>query len=106
VIPGLHCDSGFRLTTVSNISRGAGSVGVSARPALPNTCDTSGIRIRIRSWSWMSLDTSDTEAAGTVTGIYNSEPSYSGGINSVPSLVNGITVTTIIITAIKITVLL
>ena len=34
---GRHSSSGFRLTTVSNISSGAGSVGVSARPALPNT---------------------------------------------------------------------
>ena len=37
VMPGRHCDSGFRLITVSNISRGAGSVAVSALPALPKT---------------------------------------------------------------------
>ena len=35
VMPGRHCAFGFRLMTVSNISVGAGSVAVSARPALP-----------------------------------------------------------------------
>ena len=35
VIPARHSDSGFRLITVSNISTGAGSVAVCARPALP-----------------------------------------------------------------------
>jgi hypothetical protein len=35
VRPGRHCAFGLRLTIVSNISVGAGSVAVSARPALP-----------------------------------------------------------------------
>ena len=35
VMPGRHCSFGLRLTTVSNISDGAGSVAVAARPALP-----------------------------------------------------------------------
>lgn len=35
VIPARHCSFGLRLTTVSNISVGAGSVDVDARPALP-----------------------------------------------------------------------
>ena len=35
VIPVRHSDSGLRLMTVSNISSGAGSVAVCARPALP-----------------------------------------------------------------------
>ena len=35
VRPGRHCSFGFRLMTVSNISMGAGSVAVCARPALP-----------------------------------------------------------------------
>ena len=43
VMPFLHLDSGLRFTIVSNISRGAGSVGVSARPAFPKTWLTSGI---------------------------------------------------------------
>ena len=37
VMPFGHWSSGFRLTMVSNISGGAGSVAVSALPALPNT---------------------------------------------------------------------
>ena len=64
VIPGRHCDSGFRLITVSNISSGAGSVAVSARPALPKTWATSGIFLMIRSWRLRSFPTSATEAAG------------------------------------------
>ena len=35
VTPGRHSLFGFRLMMVSNISVGAGSVAVSARPALP-----------------------------------------------------------------------
>src|SRR5271168_4476099 len=42
VTPGRHWSSGFRLMMVSNISTGAGSVAVAARPALPNTLATSG----------------------------------------------------------------
>ncbi len=34
-IPARHCDLGLRLITVSNISSGAGSVAVPARPPLP-----------------------------------------------------------------------
>src|ERR671930_217541 len=37
-----HCASGLRTMTVSIIDSGAGSVEVSARPALPSTVDTSG----------------------------------------------------------------
>ena len=40
VMPGRHCSRGLNWIVVSNISSGAGSVAVSARPALPNTlCD-------------------------------------------------------------------
>ena len=37
VMPARHSVSGLRLMTVSNISVGAGSVAVPARPALPQT---------------------------------------------------------------------
>ena len=37
VTPGRHSSFGLRLMTVSNISMGAGSVAVAARPALPYT---------------------------------------------------------------------
>ena len=45
VTPGRHRSFGFRLITVSNISVGAGSVAVAARPALP--IDRSHFRERI-----------------------------------------------------------
>ena len=41
-MPGRHSSCGLRLMTVSNISSGAGSVAVCARPALPYTDATSG----------------------------------------------------------------
>src|SRR4051794_10037779 len=37
-----HCERGFKVTTVSSMESGAGSVDVSARPALPATRATSG----------------------------------------------------------------
>ena len=42
VMPGRHWLRGFSWIVVSNISSGAGSVAVSARPAFPNTDSTSG----------------------------------------------------------------
>jgi len=50
VIPARHCPGGLRVTTVSNIESGAGSVGVSAWPALPNTVATSKTCFKSRSW--------------------------------------------------------
>src|ERR1039458_1358175 len=44
-----HSVSGLRTMTVSIIENGAGSVEVSARPALPNTVDTSGNCLMMRS---------------------------------------------------------
>ena len=47
VMPARHWSRGLNWIVVSNISSGAGSVAVSARPALPNTLATSGtVRIR------------------------------------------------------------
>ncbi len=42
VMPARHWSRGLNWIVVSNISSGAGSVAVSARPALPNTLSTSG----------------------------------------------------------------
>ena len=42
VMPGLHWSGGLSLMVDSIIESGAGSVAVSARPALPKTCSTSG----------------------------------------------------------------
>ena len=42
VIPGRHSFVGFSVIVVSNMSSGAGSVAVRARPAFPSTPSTSG----------------------------------------------------------------
>jgi len=44
-----HCASGFSRITVSIMEKGAGSVAVSARPALPKTWATSGTCLMRRS---------------------------------------------------------
>jgi hypothetical protein len=49
VMPGRHCSRGLNWMVVSNISNGAGSVAVSARPALPSTLATSGTERIMRS---------------------------------------------------------
>ena len=51
VMPFRHSSEGFRSMTVSIISSGAGSVAVSARPALAKTPATSGKPIKILSCS-------------------------------------------------------
>src|SRR5207244_215366 len=85
VTPGRHWSSGFRLMMVSNISTGAGSVAVAARPALPNTLATSGKPLMMRSEVCSSSAALVTDMPGTLTGIYISVPSFSVGINSEPS---------------------
>ena len=58
-----------RIMTVSIIERGAGSVAVSARPALPNTRPTSGtVRMR-RSWIWRIFWASVSLRPGRVDGM-------------------------------------
>jgi hypothetical protein len=54
VMPGRHSCWGLRLMVVSNISVGAGSVAVLARPALPRTDATSGKLLMILSWVCIS----------------------------------------------------
>jgi hypothetical protein len=49
VIPFRHWSGGLSVTVVSNIDSHAGSVGVSAWPALPNTVTASGIFFSCRS---------------------------------------------------------
>ena len=50
VIPGRHSFFGLRVMVVSNMSSGAGSVAVLARPAFPKTVSTSGNVARTLSW--------------------------------------------------------
>ena len=85
VRPGRHCDFGFSWTTVSIIEKGAGSVAVSARPALPWTLRTSGNDLSVRSCVCISRAASVTEIPGKVVGMYRIVPSLSGGMNSWPS---------------------
>ena len=69
VTPGRHSCFGFRLTMVSNISEGAGSVAVEARPALPYTEATSWNDRMILSWVCNSSAALVTEMPGNVVGI-------------------------------------
>ena len=55
--------------TVSSMESGAGSVEVSARPALPSTRSTSGKRRMIRSVTWSSFWASVMEIPGMVVGM-------------------------------------
>jgi hypothetical protein len=99
-----HADFGFKVTTVSSIESGAGSVGVSARPAFPRTWSTSGKLLMIRSVTWRSLCASVIEMPGIVVGMKNSASSSRGGMNSEPSERKTGTVETTSSTAIAITV--
>ena len=64
-----HSDAGLRSTTVSTMESGAGSVDVSARPALPWTWITSGNVMSTRSWACSQLLASATEMPGSVVGM-------------------------------------
>ena len=64
-----HSDIGLSCTTVSIMENGAGSVDVSARPALPCTLMTSGNCRRMRSWVSINRCASVTEMPGSVVGM-------------------------------------
>ena len=87
---------------VSNISVGAGSVAVSARPALPKTVSTSGKDRMMRSCICINSAALVTERPGSVVGMYISVPSSSAGMNSDPSWRAGQTVATSATTASRI----
>ncbi len=92
VMPARHCVRGLNWMVVSNISRGAGSVAVSARPALPNTRSTSGTVLMRRSVCWSSSDALEAEMPGNADGMYSRSPSSSGGMNSPPRRATGMAV--------------
>ncbi len=69
VMPGRHWLCGLNWMVVSNISSGAGSVAVSARPALPNTVSTSGTVLISRSVCWSSSEALATERPGRADGM-------------------------------------
>ncbi len=69
VTPGRHSDSGFSTTVVSTMLSGAGSVGLVARPALPNTRSTSGNPRSTRSWICRMRCASVTDIPGRAVGM-------------------------------------
>ena len=69
VIPGRHSARGLNWIVVSNISIGAGSVALSARPALPNTRVTSGTVRIIRSVCWSSSPALAADSPGRAEGM-------------------------------------
>jgi hypothetical protein len=69
VMPSRHSERGFRTTVVSTIPIGAGSVGVSARPILPNTLATSGNLRSSRSMSVRTFDASAIDMPGGAVGM-------------------------------------
>ena len=85
VMPGRHWSRGFSMMVVSNISIGAGSVAVSARPALPNTRSTSGTVLISRSVCCSRARAASVDRPGSVVGMYSRSPSSSSGMNSLPS---------------------
>jgi hypothetical protein len=89
VMPARHSFSGFRLITVSNISIGAGSVAVLARPAFPHTECTSGKLLMILFCVCSTSAALVMDMPGSEAGMYSREPSLSVGMNSLPSLEAG-----------------
>jgi len=69
VMPRRHSPRGFNWMVVSNISSGAGSVAVSARPALPNTRATSGTWRIMRSVCCSSSAALPADSPGSALGI-------------------------------------
>src|ERR1039458_10729907 len=83
-----HSVSGLRTMSVSIMENGAGSVDVSARPALPKTRSTSGTVLMTRSICCSSFSAPVTDKPGKVVGMYRMVPSLRGGINSDPNRKN------------------
>jgi hypothetical protein len=84
VIPGRHWSRGLSTIVVSIIPNGAGSVGVSARPFLPNTDCTSGNALSSASICPSTRVASASDIPGGAVGMYRIAPSSSGGMNSLP----------------------
>src|SRR6266567_379035 len=83
-MPARHCSRGLSMTVVSYMSSGALSVGLSERPTTPKTLSTSGKDLMMRSCSWSNVEACVIEIPGRAVGMYNDEPSYSGGMNWLP----------------------
>ena len=83
-MPGRHSDSGFRLTIVSVMLTGAGSVEVSARAIFATTAATSGTPAMAAFCFLVIAIAWGSEMAGSVTGMNIRSPSFRGGMNSEP----------------------
>jgi len=88
-MPARHCSRGLNWMVVSNISSGAGSVALSARPALPNTRATSGTVLIMRLLCCSNCAAFCADSPGSAVGIYSRSPSSSGGRNSPPNWLAG-----------------
>ena len=93
-MPARHWSLGLNWMVVSNISSGAGSVAVSARPALPYTLATSGTVLIKRSVCCKSSEALPVERPGKADGMYSRSPSSSFGMNSPPMCCSGHRLTT------------
>ena len=83
-IPGRHAASGLRLTIVSVMFTGAGSVEVSARAIFATTEASSG-KFWMASFCFLTISIAcGSEIDGSVTGMNIRSPSLSGGMNSLP----------------------
>ena len=69
VMPARHWSRGLNWMVVSNISSGAGSVAVSARPALPNTRATSGTVLIMRSVCCSKAAALEADRPGSADGM-------------------------------------
>ena len=86
VSPAGHWSFGLKVTIVSVMLIGAGSVDVSARPIFPTTEATAGSCEIIRSCSRNNSVAFDNDMLGSVTGIHIAVSSSKGGMNSDPIL--------------------
>src|SRR6185369_12525816 len=87
VVPAGHWSLGLKITVVSAMFVGAGSVAVSARPILPTTISTAGSAAMMRScWriTWVAVV---KEMRGSVIGMKSAVSSSRGGMNSEPIVV-------------------
>src|SRR5260370_36921028 len=81
-MPARHWPGGFRVMFVSIISSGAGSVAVSARPALANTLATSGNVLRILSCAWIASFIVWMEAPGRAIGMWRVDAPPKGAMKT------------------------
>src|SRR5207247_6604935 len=86
VSPAGHWSFGLKVTIVSVMLIGAGSVDVSARPIFPTTEAIAGSCEIIRSCSRNNSVAFDNDMLGSVTGIHIAVSSSKGGMNSDPLL--------------------